>query len=111
MTALNQVESRARRPTLAAAEHRRAQANAKAQIDGRERKANATKYVSGLVAGAIPGVMLPANLLKDFFLPHARAVLIASGPAVDAMVLNLMSGSTRSSLIAPFKTPKCSDLR
>jgi hypothetical protein len=45
------------------------------------------------------------------FCRHARAVLISSAPAVDAIVLNLMSGSALSRLIDPARIPKRSDLK
>ena len=67
------------------------------------------KHVSFVIVG-IPGIVSPANPFNRF-IPHARAAIIASNPAVDAMVLNLMSGSARSSFIAPFKTLKWSDRR
>jgi hypothetical protein len=45
------------------------------------------------------------------FFRHARAVLISSAPAVDAIVLNLTSGSALSRFIDPARIPKRSDLK
>ena len=57
--------------------------------------------------GTIRGIVLLANPSGSLsFSHHALAAFITSGPAVDVMVLNLMSGSTWSSLITPFKILK-----
>lgn len=45
------------------------------------------------------------------FFRHATAVLIFSAPAVDAIVLNLRSGSALTRLIDPARIPKRSDLK